>query len=648
MDKQKQYTDYFGFDLGDGESAVAWMRPGKRAEPQMIELRGRKSVITAIGSHQEKGLLIGEEACHASGLEWLSVRFKSRYLIDPEGSGEMVERFARKVLETLIADGRLDSAETACFFIGCPSGWSREVRERYREHFVAAGMVNCEVVSESRAAFMFARESGELRVSDDLLTRPTLIIDAGSSTTDFTYVADLSEKNLQVSDFGEVTLGGGLIDRLVLEMNIGRSPNAGAIAEILDRYPAYAARCELEARRVKELYFTQQMRGSTLPCESALKLYVGREPLTLEISISESDMNQILEKPLNELGGRSFAGAYREALVRTKQELSEGMPEMILLTGGASRMPLIGSICREIFPEAQVLRGLEPEYAIARGLCHTLQIDQKIQGFSEAVHRLIESDDMENLVMDRMNELYEAVAGPMTDKLVDEIAPEVFSLWRRGGLKTINDISDEIEQRTRAMLESGEMRKTLHPAVSEWVEKLRPEVEKLTDPICDEYDLPRTSLRLPVRLTIQPEQLKIHTGQLIRMDELKAVVDVAAGAILAGILGGGGMALLAAGLPGLVAGFAAGLLAGIVSTETAERMIRKAELPAPVRRLFTEGLFRKGIASRKEQIKGKVRSQLLKELDPPTESALGTVKAIAESIEHQLEQMMKRAALLIH
>ena len=48
-----------GFDLGDGESAVAWMRPGKRAEPQMIELRGRKSVITALGSHKEKGLLIG-------------------------------------------------------------------------------------------------------------------------------------------------------------------------------------------------------------------------------------------------------------------------------------------------------------------------------------------------------------------------------------------------------------------------------------------------------------------------------------------------------------------------------------------------------------------------------------------------------------
>ena len=59
MDDMNKITDYFGFDLGDGESAVAWMRAGKKTEPQMIELRGRKSVITALASHPEKGLFIG-------------------------------------------------------------------------------------------------------------------------------------------------------------------------------------------------------------------------------------------------------------------------------------------------------------------------------------------------------------------------------------------------------------------------------------------------------------------------------------------------------------------------------------------------------------------------------------------------------------
>ncbi len=648
MNEQKQYTDYFGFDLGDGESAVAWMRPGRRTEPQMIEIRGRKSILTAIGSHPEKGVMIGEEACQSSGLDWLRVRFKSRYLMEPEQSGQLIEQFARTVMENLIADGRMESPETAFFFIGCPSGWSRAVREKYREHFVKAGMVNCEVISESRAAFMFARESGELRVSDDLLTRPTLIIDAGSSTTDFTFVADLSEKSLKASDFGEVSLGGGLIDRMVLDRSIARHKQAGQIAEILDRYPAYAARCEFEARRVKEMYFTQQLRGSGLRCESALKLYVGIRPITVDIAVSDDEMKSILNSPLIELGGRSFLGTYREALNNAKKELADSLPETILLTGGASRMPLIGEICREVFPGAQVLRGLEPEYAIARGLCHALRIDRKIQGFSGAVDDLIRSDDMEELVMSRLNALYEAVSVPITDRLVDAVAPEVFSLWRAGGLKTINDISDEIAVRAKLALESDEMREALRPAVAEWVEALKPEIERMTDPICDEYDLPRTSLRLPDDLSIQPAGLKLKPGQLIRMDEVKAVIDVAAGAIVAGILGGSGMALLAAGLPGLIAGFAVGILAGIIGTEAAERMIRKAELPSAARRLFTEKHFRRSLGGRREQIREGVLAELIKELNPPTDAVYGTVKTIAESIEEQLRQMTVRAALMIH
>ncbi len=230
MEDSRQFTDYFGYDLGDGESAVAWLRAGKKTEPQMIELRGRKSVITALASHPQEGMFIGEEACHLTGADWLEVRFKSRYLQDPQGAGSLVVMFAREVMAALAADGRMDSPESACFFVGCPSGWPKETREAYRKLFTRAGMANCEVVSESRAAFMFARESGELRVSDDLLTLPTLIIDAGSSTTDFTFVADLAERSLAVSDFGEVRLGGGLLDGMLLETNVRRSPRPAAPA----------------------------------------------------------------------------------------------------------------------------------------------------------------------------------------------------------------------------------------------------------------------------------------------------------------------------------------------------------------------------------------------------------------------------------
>ena len=648
MEDMNKITDYFGFDLGDGESAVAWMRAGKKTEPQMIELRGRKSVITALASHPEKGLFIGEEACHLPGVDWLQVRFKSRYLKDPAASGSLVMMFAREVMNALVADGRMDSPETACFFVGCPSGWPQEVREAYRKLFERAGMVNCEVVSESRAAFMFARESGELRVSDDLLTLPTLIIDAGSSTTDFTFVADLAERSLVASDFGEVSLGGGLLDRMLLERNVSRSPQRRQLEDIFGRFPQYEARCEFEARRVKEMYFTQARRGNGLRAESAVKLYAGRTPVTLDITCDDFDMADILSRPMEALSGRSFEASYRSSLEAAARELGSDQPGIILLTGGASRMPLIEDIARDVFPQAQVLRGLEPEFAIARGLCYALRIDRQTRGFHEAVEALIRSDEMEDLVLARLPELFHAVSGPFSDRLIDEVAPEVFEQWRRGGLKTFDDIGVELSERAARMLKSDEMKAALRPAVADWVVRLRPDIEALTDPICDRFGLPRTSLRLPDSLDIGAAQIMLSSDSLIRMDQFKALIDLIVATVLASVLGGGGVALIATGLPGLIGGFLVGLVAGIVGTETAERLLRKAELPVGMRRLLTMGYFKRGLNKRKDDIRAGICAELVKQLDPPSDAARGMVRDIAASIEGQLGRMVERAALMIH
>ena len=602
----ENYIDYFGFDLGDGESAVAWLRKGSRTDPKMIELRGRKSFLSVLGVDPNRGVLIGEEACHAMGLDSLETRFKSRYLTDRENSSRSIERFARAVYENLLADGRIEDEETACFFVGCPSGWPEAVREDYRKLFLRAGMKHVQVVSESRAAFMYARESGELRVSDDLLTLPTLIVDAGSSTTDFTFVADLAEESLSACDFGESALGGGLLDRLLLEKNVDRCPEREALRGVFRRFPQYYARAELEARKVKEMFFTQQARGETSCAESSVKIYAGITPITLDVSASDADMRELLSRPLEELGGCSFEEGYVRSLRRAHELLRDRLPDTVLLTGGASRMGFLEVHCREVFPGAQVLRGLEPEYAIARGLCHALRIDQKTQGFSEAVSRLIQSEELEDLVMSELPALFEGVSGPLVDRLI------------------------------------------LRPAVAEWIARLRPQIERLTDPICDEYELPRTSLRLPDELSIQTSSLSLETAQLMDTGSIKALIDVVVAALIAALLGGSGIALLAAGTPGILAGFLIGLLAAVVGTQTAEKLLRKAELPVKLRRLFPSSQFARGLKSKRDSIERAVYAQLTKGLEPPTEETRRMVKTIAESIESQLTAMMRRATLRIH
>lgn len=644
----ENYTDYFGFDLGDGESAVAWLKKGSRTDPKMIEIRGRKSFLSVLGVDVSRGVLIGEEACHSAGLDALEARFKSRYLTDRVDSGRSIERFARAVYENLLADGRIEDEEKACFFVGCPSGWPQNVREEYRLLFERAGMKHVQVVSESRAAFMYARESGELRVSDDLLTLPTLIVDAGSSTTDFTFVADLAEESLSVCDFGESALGGGLLDRLLLEKNVERSEEREQLRGVFRRFPQYYARAELEARRVKEMFFTQQARGETPCAESSVKIYAGVTPLTLDISVSEAEMRELLACPLERLEGCSFEEGYMRSLERARQLLRDRLPDTVLLTGGASRMGFIEKLCREIFPQAQVLRGLEPEYAIARGLCHALRVDQKTQGFSEAVARLIQSDELEEAVMGGLPLLYEAVSRPLVDKLIGDVAPKTFACWKAGTLRTIDDISVALSERIREMMQGEEMNECLRPAVAEWLTRLRPQIERLTDPICDEYELPRTSLRLPDELSLGGAELSLETAQLMNTGSVKAIIDVVIAALIAAMLGGSGVALLATGGPGIVAGFAIGLLAAIVGTQTAEKLLRKVELPVKMRALFPSRQFVRGLESKRERIEDAVYAQMMKGLNPPTEETRRMVGVIAQSIENQLSAMMRRATLRIH
>ncbi len=250
--------------------------------------------------------------------------------------------------------------------------------------------------------------------------------------------------------------------------------------------------------------------------------------------------------------------------------------------------------------------------------------------------------------MSELPALFEGVSGPLVDKLITDVAPKTFERWKQGSLRTIDDISAALTERVQEMMRGEELNECLRPAVAEWIARLRPQIERLTDPICDEYELPRTSLRLPDELSIQTSSLSLETAQLMDTGSIKALIDVVVAALIAALLGGSGIALLAAGTPGILAGFLIGLLAAVVGTQTAEKLLRKAELPVKLRRLFPSSQFARGLKSKRDSIERAVYAQLTKGLEPPTEETRRMVKTIAESIESQLTAMMRRATLRIH
>ena len=640
--------DFYGVDVGDGESAVSWSRSDTQTEPQMLEIRGSKSILSALGMLRDGATVIGEEACQLADPMALHLRFKSRYLSDTQTVSRYIQAFASAIVADLRADGRISEGKPARCAIGCPSGWNGQTRRGYSQLFAAAGFPNVRLVSESRAAFLYSRESGELRMSNDMLGKPTLIIDAGSSTTDFTFVEELAEQRLPVRDFGETALGGGLIEQELLRLNLEKLKDKN-IADILDRFPQCRSRCEMEARKVKEMYFTRKRRGhsdSIVPCESSVKLYCTMPPTTVDISCTDEDMEAVLTRPMPELNGMSYIDAYRKSLVDAREVLGRGV-SVVLMTGGASRMDFMPRIAAEVFPEALIVHGIEPEFAIARGLCYALRIDAHAEAFTRDVEQLIKSSAVQEIVKSELNRLFSEIARPITKALTEEIATPVFKRWRVGAIETIDDIAKQITADASTYFSSDSMKELLRPYIVKWLDDLRPQLEALTDPICDRYDLPRTALRFNSAMSLAPGDIGLTSGQLMSFDGIKVLLDVVVASLFAVIMGSTETALIATGPLGMLIGAVVGLIFAVIGSEAADRKLRKVNIPVRLRKLYTEKRFQTSLERKQDEIAYNVFDSLMEDLQKPTEDITRMINEIADCLETELRDMLNRAVMLI-
>ena len=118
----------------------------------------------------------------------------------------------------------------------------------YKKLFESTGLSSVRIVPESRAALMTALEQGYLNL--DAARSSVLIVDIGSSTTDFTYCRDLDAE-----DVGHNYLGSGLLDSEIFTLNLARQDKREQIEALIGRFPHYRPIMEYWCRLVKEQYF---------------------------------------------------------------------------------------------------------------------------------------------------------------------------------------------------------------------------------------------------------------------------------------------------------------------------------------------------------------------------------------------------------
>ena len=629
---------YYGFDLGDAESAVTRFDRNSATAPEVLRVNEAKSFITAYALLRDGKLLIGEGACYAPDATKRKERFKSRFLVDSEASKD-VKSFASGVLGELYLNGDLIKSDDCCFYIGCPAGWDKMAREEYRSIFEKTGYPPTKIISESRAALVSACQSKHLQVGYDILNKPVMVVDIGSSTTDFAYI--MGGKEVELKTCGEVFLGGGIMDEILLEESIKSSPNEAKIRKIFEESEAWHSYCDFAARRLKEKYFSDEEYWSRNECSQSVSIRQGLLPVKLVLKIDPTVADRLLNQKSERLDDRSFKEVFIESLTQAKEAIKEKRPELLFLTGGVSKMPIIKEWCREVFDDSVIVTSTEPEFSVATGLAWCGKIDDELRQFKEEVKALVDSSTVEQIVEKHISELYHDAVETMVDPILEHVALPVSEKWRNGEIDKLAEIDDIMQKEIDTWLHTDEARALLMKPVARWLKTVSFELEEYTMPICVRHNVPYSSLSLNSFLSMSDIEINVEAKSLFALEEITWLIDATISIVVGLLCGGGGIALIANGLPGIIAGAVVSLLILALGKDKMQEMFLNSSIPGPIRKIVPKSYLK----ARMDYISKEVKDNLYDKLEQEKNQEIS--QRLVKEISVQIESCLTRMAEVV-
>ena len=643
---------FFGFDLGDGESAVCFLASDANANvsPQAVRVFGENCFVSTYGLSKNNKVLLGEKAIKGAAPTSLHARFKRNYLNNSKETDEEIRTFAHAVHDDLEATGQDIDAEDVIVAVGCPSSWDEKTRSEYKSIFEDSGFKNVRVISESRAAFIFAKQAGLCSYQD--LQKFVLIIDAGSSTMDLTIV-----DSFVPIDFGHPKLGAGLIEQELLRLNETREEK---LHNVLTDYPAWRVRHELDARKLKEDYFDEEAQTKkNEPVETVQSIIITLDG-SVAITCSQEDMTQILHTKFEELNGDTFLEAYGKCLQNVKELcLQENELGAIILTGGASRMSFIRAMAEEAFPGVRVIQGNDPELSIAQGLAYTLHIDDRIKNFRDAIDKLTKpGGEIETLIMGKKDEngeevekaklgnLFDEIVEPVVDEMTENVIMPEFRRWKRHEINSFNDMEESIKTNAKLHFD-GEGKAVIAPIVEKWLASLAKDIEELTNPICQAYGIPQDKFNFslkPIRIPGENGGTKLNPSDFLLFQFVQDVVNFIISTMIFFIT----FSFVATGPIGVILGFIASFIAMFYAKKAVNDFLKSADLPSAVRLFVSEDRVNNKLKEKRPEMLGNLLGKMKEDLKTPTQEMKALSDGIIKDLNAILSERVDKVAMLLN
>lgn len=653
--------EIIGFDFGHGETAVCRLDTNTRGElmPDPLLLGDSQSkagpIVTAVAEIEWDGgrrVLVGQDALAAPDASRVRVAFKSDNF-SSDDTRVPVQQFVGRIAQHILESRVLQDPDAARFVFGAPSGWSKRAHEEFRRvvsHVLPSTDVR--VVPESRAAFAYAAHAKEIDFDTAHTTKAILLVDLGSSTIDITTVDALNEAPI---DIGE-PLGAGRIERLILRRMLEADTNIALRAQ-LEADSTQMARCEAECRKAKEEYYDAISANGTL-----LAPIVRPRPIPgggyFVVELDEETMRAVEATPIEEFDGASWFQRLEQVLRNAHGIIAarNASPEIVLLTGGASRMPLVREVAMKVFGADVVRQGTEPGLAIARGLAIVGNIDRRVEAFQKDVDRFVR-DVLPELVKSRTDDFADRIAAALTEGMTERLVVPEIRRWVVNEHKTLNETSAAVERALAGWLQTAECEERLGKVTVEWFNEVSRDVRRQTESICERHGMPKGTLTPPAIKFDDGVQLGGGAIDLLDDESLENFivgVSVLVAGVVATVAFGGGVAMIATTGVGTV--FVAAVMVFLAvavgmdnAKAKAQEWAQSANIPPGVRRLIGGGLENRVQASA-DKIEAEAAEAIKVSLAGSTEAVTGRAALVSDtiqSVEDHLRAVANRVAILI-
>ncbi|MFI0467011.1 molecular chaperone DnaK [Saccharopolyspora sp. 5N102] len=343
-----------GIDLGTTNSVVAVLEGG---EPTVVaNSEGSRTTPSVVAFAKNGELLVGQPAKNQAvtnvdrtirsvkrhmGTDW-SVRIDDKAYTPQEISARVLMKLKRDA-ESYLGEDVLDAVVTV------PAYFDDSQRQTTKEAGQIAGLNVLRIINEpTAAALAYGLEKGEKE-------QTILVFDLGGGTFDVSLL-EVGEGLVEVkATSGDTHLGGDDWDERVVEWLVDRFRASSGIDLNKDR---------MAMQRIKEAAEKAKIELSSSSQTSINLPYVtvdaDKNPLFLDETLSRAEFERITSDLL-ERCRKPFNNAIRDAGIKV------GDINHVVLVGGATRMPAVTDLVRELTDGKEPNKGVNPDEVVAVG-----------------------------------------------------------------------------------------------------------------------------------------------------------------------------------------------------------------------------------------------------------------------------------------